>query len=584
MRHTVAQSQDGCVVTLIEYLPMNVKEALKHLIGEALKECVQSGELSQTTVPPFTLETPKAAQHGDFATNVAMLLAPLEKKPPRAIAGIIVSRLTALDQQVFDRIEVAGPGFINFFIARPLWLEALKEIALQGDRYGRSQIGRGEKIMVEYVSANPTGPLHIGHGRGAAIGDALANILSAAGYEVSREYYVNDTGNQMEMLGRSVYARYRELLGAEVSFPAEYYQGDYIRDIAREMRDRHGDGYEAASEAEAVPFFTAAAVDSIMRGIQKDLSDFGCRFDTWFSEKTLHDQKTVEKAIEQLDRNGCLYRHEGHLWFKSTSFGDDKDRVVVRDNGVPTYFASDIAYHANKLQRGYRKTINIWGADHHGYIPRIKAVMEALGNSRDSVEVLLVQFVSLVRNGVPVSMSTRSGTFVTLREVLDEVGPDAVKYIFLTRKSDAQLEFDLEVAKKQSDDNPVYYVQYAHARICNILSFAREQGLPLPLADQVDLELLTLPEEINLIKQLSSYPELVEGCATSLEPHRITGYLNDLVGNFHRYYHLGKLDGARRVVSGDRALSAARLWLVNTVRIVIHNGLTLIGVSAPEKM
>jgi arginyl-tRNA synthetase len=513
-----------------------------------------------------------------------MLLAPLEKKPPRTIAGLIISRLTALDQHVFEKLEVAGPGFINFFIARPLWLEALKDIALQGDRYGRSQIGRGEKIMVEYVSANPTGPLHIGHGRGAAIGDALANILAAAGYEVSREYYVNDTGNQMDMLGRSVYARYLEMLGKEATFPTEYYRGDYIKDIARDIRDRDGDGYAAVSEADAVPFFTAAAVESIMQGIQKDLSDFGCRFDTWFSEKTLHDEKTVEKAIEQLDRNGCLYRHEGHLWFKSTAFGDDKDRVVVRNNGVPTYFASDIAYHANKLQRGYRKTINIWGADHHGYIPRIKAVMEALGNSRDSVEVLLVQFVSLVRNGVPVSMSTRSGTFVTLREVLDEVGPDAVKYIFLTRKSDAQLEFDLEVAKKQSDENPVYYVQYAHARICNIVSFAREQGMPLPRPDQVDLELLTLPEEINLIKQLSSYPELVEGCAMSLEPHRITGYLNDLVGNFHRYYHLGKLDGSRRVVSGDRALSAARLWLVNTVRIVIHNGLTLIGVSAPEKM
>ncbi len=563
---------------------MNVKETLRHLIGEALKECVQSGALSQETVPPFTLETPKAEQHGDFATNVAMLLAPLEKKPPRAIAEIIVSRLTKKDHHIIEKLEVAGPGFINFFIARPFWLAALKDIALQGDRYGSAQIGRGRKIMVEYVSANPTGPLHIGHGRGAAIGDALANILRAVGYEVSREYYVNDTGNQMAMLGRSVYARYLDLLGQEVSFPPEYYQGDYIKDIARHIRDSHGDGYAAVSEAEAVPFFTAAAVDSIMQGIQKDLNDFGCRFDTWFSEKTLFDEKTVEKALEQLDRNGCLYRHDGHLWFKSTAFGDDKDRVVVRTSGVPTYFASDIAYHLNKLERGYYKTINIWGADHHGYIPRIKAVMEALGNSRDSVEVLLVQFVSLVRNGVPVSMSTRSGTFVTLREVLDEVGPDAVKYIFLTRKSDAQLEFDLEVAKKQSDENPVYYVQYAHARICNIVSFAREQGLPLPGPDAVDLEMLTLPEEINLIKQLSSYPELVEGCALSLEPHRITGYLNDLVGNFHRYYHRGKLDGARRVVSEDRALSAARLWLVNTIRMVIKNGLTLIGVSAPEKM
>jgi arginyl-tRNA synthetase len=438
--------------------------------------------------------------------------------------------------------------------------------------------------MVEFVSANPTGPLHIGHGRGAAIGDALANILEAAGYAVSREYYVNDTGNQMDMLGRSVYARYLEILGKESVFPPEYYQGDYIKDIARHIISSHGDSYAQVSEAEAIPFFTASAVDSIMEGIQKDLRDFGCRFDTWFSEKTLFREKTVERALEQLGENGCLYRHDGHTWFRSTDYGDDKDRVVVRSSGVPTYFASDIAYHVNKLERGYQKTINIWGADHHGYIPRIKAVMEALGNSRDSVEVLLVQFVSLVRNGVPVSMSTRSGTFVTLREVLDEVGPDAVKYIFLTRKSDAQLDFDLEVAKKQSDENPVYYVQYAHARICNILNFAREQGLLLPGPDEVNLELLALSEEINLIKQLSSFPELVEGCALSLEPHRITGYLNDLVGSFHRYYHLGKLNGARRVVSEDRSISAARLWLVNTIRMVIKNGLTLIGVGAPEKM
>jgi len=563
---------------------MNVKDTLRHLIGEALKECAQAGELSQYTVPPFTLETPKAEQHGDFATNVAMLLAPQEKKSPRAIAQCIVSRLSQKDDRIFEKLEVAGPGFINFFISRPFWLAALKDMAFQGDGYGTSHIGRGEKIMVEYVSANPTGPLHIGHGRGAAIGDALANILQAAGYDVSREYYVNDTGNQMQMLGRSVYTRYLEMLGKKVSFPPEYYQGDYIREIARHILNSHGDRYAHVSEAEAISFFTSASVDRIMEGIQKDLSDFGCRFDTWFSENSLFREKTVEKAIEELDKKGFLYRHEGHLWFKSTNFGDDKDRVVVRSSGVPTYFASDIAYHANKLQRGYRKTINIWGADHHGYIPRIKAVMEALDNSRDSVEVLLVQFVSLVRNGVPVSMSTRSGTFVTLREVLDEVGPDAVKYIFLTRKSDAQLEFDLEVAKKQSDENPVYYVQYAHARICNILGFAREQGLPLPGPGEVDLELLTLPEEINLIKQLSSYPELVEGCALSLEPHRITGYLNDLVGNFHRYYHLGKLNGARRVVSEDRPLSAARLWLVNTVRMVIKNGLTLIGVGAPEKM
>jgi arginyl-tRNA synthetase len=562
---------------------MNVKEMLTGLIQDALASCVQSGAFTSSELPPFTIETPKSQDHGDYATNVAMVSAPFLKMPPRKIAEQIIEHMPRRDD-IVEKLEVAGPGFINFSISRSCWLRAFQDIALQGSDYGTSRLGQGKKINLEYVSANPTGPLHIGHGRGAAVGDALANILKAVGYEVSREYYINDTGNQMGLLGRSVYTRYLQLLGREVPFPPDFYQGDYIEEIAQLIVSQHKNHYEITSEAEALSHCTAFAVDHILRGIQKDLRDFGAHFDTWFSEKTLHEDNAVERALGELKEKGHTYTREGNLWFNSTLFGDDKDRVVVRDTGVPTYFASDIAYHLNKLERGFDRIINIWGADHHGYIPRIKAVIEAFGKSRETIEVLLVQFVNLLRGGTPVAMSTRSGTFVTLREVIDEVGTDAVKYSFLTRRSDAPLDFDLEIAKKQSDENPVYYVQYAHARICNIVNFAAQEGIALPQPDTVNLELLILPEEIQLIKQLSSYPELVENCALSLEPHRITIYLNELVSNFHRYYHRGKLESTNRVITDDPELSRARLWLVNTIGILIKNALTLLGVSAPEKM
>lgn len=562
---------------------MNIKETIKQLIEDALDHCSQSGVLSQKQLPQFTIETPKIKDHGDYATNVAMLLAPHEKKPPRKIAQAIIEQIPQ-DDAIVEKLEVAGPGFINFFLSRTCWLRSLKDISLQGEDYGRSELGKGETINIEYVSANPTGPLHIGHGRGAAVGDALANILKAVGYHVSREYYINDAGNQMELLGKSVYTRYLQLLGKDVSFPSDFYQGEYIHEIAQQIVSKYDNRYEQTEASEAIPFFTSFAIDAILKGIQRDLDAFDTHFDHWFSEQTLFQEKTVERAIDTLEARGYINKHEGHLWFKSTLFGDDKDRVVIRNNGVPTYFASDIAYHLNKLERGFDKVINIWGADHHGYIPRIKAAIKAFGNNQDVIQVILVQLVNLLRDGTPVAMSTRSGTFVTLREVINEVGKDAVKYIFLTRRSDAHLDFDLEVAKKQSDENPVYYIQYAHARICNIIKFADDQGIALPQSDDVDLNRLALTKEMNLIKQLSSYPEMIESCALSLEPHRVTIYLNELVSNFHRYYHLGKLEGQHRVVNEDVKLSQARLWLVNTIRIVIKNGLALLGVSAPEKM
>ena len=414
---------------------MNIKEMLTGLIQDALTSCVQSGVFTTGELPPFTIETPKSRDHGDYATNVAMVSAPLLKKPPRKIAEQIIEHMPRRDD-IIEKLEIAGPGFINFSISRACWLRAFQDISLQGSDYGTSRLGQGKKINLEYVSANPTGPLHIGHGRGAAVGDALANILKTVGYDVIREYYINDTGNQMGLLGKSVYTRYLQLLGREVTFPPDFYQGDYIEEIAQLIVSQHKNHYEKTPEAESLPFFTSFAVGHILKGIQKDLSDFGAHFDTWFSEKTLHEENAVERALGELKNKGHTYTSEGNLWFNSTRFGDDKDRVVMRDTGVPTYFASDIAYHLNKLERGFDRIINIWGADHHGYIPRIKAVIESFGKSRETVEVLLVQFVNLLRGGTPVAMSTRSGTFVTLREVIDEVGKDAVKYSFLTRRSD----------------------------------------------------------------------------------------------------------------------------------------------------
>jgi len=431
---------------------------------------------------------------------------------------------------------------------------------------------------VEFVSANPTGPLHIGHARGAVVGDVIANILAASGYEVNREYYINDAGNQMFNLGRSVLSRYRELAGQTVAFPENGYQGDYIRDIAREILHRDGPVHLDRKEEEAIPLFTDYAAGTILEEIKEDLRDFGVVFDVYFSERELYRDNGVENLLVKLEEQGFIYREEGTRWFRTTAFGDEKDRVVVRQNGDPTYFAADIAYHRNKFDRGFHWVIDIWGADHHGYIPRMQAGIQALGLEKEALQVVLVQLVNLLRAGVPVAMSTRSGEFVTLKEVVDEVGRDAARYNFLMRRSDSHLDFDLEVAKKQSNENPVYYVQYAHARICSILRLAEERGYDRPSFGQIDGRLLALPEEMALVKTATHYPEVVEGAAKNLEPHRLTFYLNDLAALFHSYYNKCK------VVSDDDRLTAARLYLVLAVRQVLRNGLGLLGVSAPEKM
>ena len=459
-----------------------------------------------------------------------------------------------------------------------LWVNLLEEVDNKNDTYGESSYGAGKQVQVEFVSANPTGPLHIGHARGAVIGDVIANILKACGFSVSKEYYINDAGNQMNNLGKSLLFRYRELLGENIEYPDDCYQGQYIVDLAGEIVETYGASYKDNETDDTITFFTEYAAGYILNGIKKDLEDFGVVFDCFFSEKTLYRDNGVEKLLDELREKGYVYNDGATLWFKTTDFGDEKDRVVVRENGEPTYFAADIAYHKNKYERGFDTVIDIWGADHHGYVPRMYAGIQSIGKDKSALEVVLVQLVNLLRDGKPVAMSTRAGEFVTLGEVVAEVGKDASRYNFLMRRSHSHLDFDLELAKKQSNENPVYYVQYAHARISSILRTASEHGYAIPEYKDIDVNLLNLPEELALIKTIDRFPELVEGSAQALEPHRITFFSNDLASLFHSYYN------KNRVVSDDAELTTARLFLVKCIGIVLRNALRLLGVSAPERM
>ena len=554
-----------------------MRKKLTEIIKQAIDKSMTSGFLQSRTIPLLILEVPKDESKGDYATTIAMGMASLEKKPPRSIAEAIAGNIEDTEG-IIERIEIAGPGYINFFLRTGSWLETLRKVIALGDGYGQVNIGEAKPVQVEFVSANPTGPLHVGHGRGAAFGDSLSNLLKAAGYNVRKEYYINDVGNQMQTLGRSAWLRYKQIFDPAVPFMDDGYKGDYIKDIANCVITEAKDKYLSMPESDAVPFFVKYAKDNILEGIRKDLDDFGVIFDEWFSEKRLYESGEVEDILMQLKEKGHLYEHEDALWLNTTQFGDDKDRVVVRANGQKTYFASDIAYHQNKMKRGFHFIVDIWGADHHGYEPRMKAGVQCLGNPVERLKVILVQFVTLLREGKPVSMSTRSGEFVTLREVMDEVGKDAARFMFLTRRSDSHLDFDLELVKKESSENPVYYVQYAHARIMNIFKQAEERGIPMPSVDSTDLSLLVLPEEIRMIKLIASYPELIEASAQALEPHRITFYLQDLATALHNYYF------HHRVITDDRKLTEARLILLQGVKQVLKSGLTIIGVSAPERM
>lgn len=554
-----------------------MKNKITKIIENALNVSRQKGQLPDFQPSSVEVEPTANAQHGDYAANAAMILASQVKQNPRKIAQIIQENITD-PENIIEKTQIAGPGFINFFVRDDVWHGALKNIEEENEQYGRIDLGQAKKVQVEFVSANPTGPLHIGHARGAVVGDVIANLLTTAGYQISKEYYINDAGNQMNNLGKSVLLRYRELSGEKIDFPDTCYRGDYIKEIARDILNKEGDQYLLADEQKTIGYFTKLAGNAILDEIKIDLQDFGVTFDEYFSEKELYKDNGVSHLLNELQKQGFIYSDGETLWFKTTAFGDDKDRVVIRQNGEPTYFAADIAYHQNKFSRGFEMMIDIWGADHHGYMPRMWAGIQALGHEKDSLKIILVQLVNLLRGGAPVAMSTRAGEFVTLREVLDEVGKDAARYNFLMRRSDSHLDFDLELAKKQSNENPVFYVQYAYARICSIIRMAQERGIAVPVYTDIDPSRLKEPEEKNLIKMLVRYPEMIYGAASSLEPHRLTFYLNELAGVFHSYYNKNK------VISDDPGLTGARIFLIKIIKIVLQNALKILGVNAPEKM
>ncbi len=556
-----------------------MKEAIRTHIRNAIERAAH-GPLRGLRRPEalrIEVSRSKDPRFGDYASNVALVLARQAKLKPRELAAIITDNLE-MESDFFVKTEIAGPGFINFFLASNVWHGVLNKIHDAKNDYGRGAEIGNPRILLEFVSANPTGPLHVGHGRGAAVGDTLARLLRTCGYNVDTEYYVNDSGNQMNILGRSVLVRYRELLGEGVEFPENHYRGDYIRDLAAELLGTSlGERLSSLPENQAIQLAAQYACDRILVGIQEDLSRFGVKYDNYFREKELHESAAVSSALDELRRRGKTELKEGALWFVMDDRSDEKDRVLVRATGEPTYFAADVAYHENKLLRGYGMLIDIWGSDHHGYVPRVRAGIEAFGHSPDVLRVLLVQFVTLVREGQKVSMSTRSGEFVTLREVLDEVGPDAARFFFLTKRCDSHLDFDLDLAKKQSRDNPVYYVQYAHARVASIFRIAEERGIDAAMNDP-DLSALSLPEELEIIRHLADFPDVLWEAAETLEPHRITFYLMDLAELFHAYYH------DNRVLTEDSRVKKARLYLVEAVRQVVANGLNILGVTAPDRM
>ena len=558
-----------------------MKEKIKALILRSAGKAHESGVLPSAEFPPVEAEAPKIPAHGDFSTNMAMVMAATQKMAPRKIAEAIVAHLSDTEG-ILAKTEIAGPGFINFFVRPEAWHPVLEAIHEADGRYGAVDIGKGRKVQVEFVSANPTGPLHVGHGRGAAVGDSVANILAFCGYDVEREYYINDSGRQIQTLGRSVFLRYKAIVGEAVDFPGEYYQGGYIVDLARQIHSDKGDSLKDGDEAGAVDYCARFAARAILDGIRRDLDAFGVRFDRWYSEQTLYDSGRVDRTIADFKNSGLIYEKDGALWFKTSGYGDEKDRVVVRANGLTTYFASDIAYHQDKYERGMSRVIDVWGADHHGYIPRMTAAIEASGMTRDQFDVILVQLVNLLRGGEPVAMSSRAGQFETLKDVVDEVGADAARFIFLTRHYESKLDFDLELAKKKSNDNPVFYVQYVHARISSILAKGAELGVgeahKIPGQAPGITAVLTAPEEINLIKLMERYPEVVESSCRLMEPHRITYYLMELAASFHAYYN------KHRVLTDDAAVTGGRLRLVMAIKKIIRNGLTLLGVSSPETM
>jgi arginyl-tRNA synthetase len=588
-----------------------LKENIESLLDLALNQLISDGLIE--TKPALQITRTKDAAHGDFTCNVAMMLSKQAGKPPRDIAQAIIDAIGALDTpgDFINKIEIAGPGFINFFLAQESTLNIIKDILSAGNDFGQSNAANHEKVQIEFVSANPTGPLHVGHGRGAAYGATLASLMRAVGFDVDCEYYVNDAGRQMNILATSIWLRYLEINDIELTFPVNGYKGDYIYDIAHSIKSQHGNAlvfssdevFQGIADDEPVggdkeihidalierakqllgqdnyQLVYKTGIDSILQDIRQDLEEFGVEYDYWYSEQTLTDRNLITKAIEQLQKAGFIEERKGALWFLSTKFGDEKDRVVIRDNGQATYFASDIAYHMDKFARGYQRVINIWGADHHGYVARVKAAISALGEQQDKLEILLVQFANLYRGGERLQMSTRSGSFVTLRELREEVGKDAARFFYVMRKCEQHLDFDLDLAKSQSNDNPVYYIQYAHARISSVIALLSDKQLKHDIENgQKYLNLLTEKHETDLISKLDAYADIIHKAAFNAEPHLLVHYLRELATLLHSYYN------AHPFIVDDINLRDARFNLISATKQILRNGLILLGVSAPRKM
>jgi arginyl-tRNA synthetase len=557
-------------MSIVSQVQQKLKEEIKHAV-------LQAGLAEENQLPAIILEKPKEKTHGDYSTNIAMQLARIAKKAPRQIAEEIIHHVNKENVSV-KKIDIAGPGFINFFMDKHYLTQLIPTIIHEGENYGKSDFGKGEKIQVEFVSANPTGDLHLGHARGAAVGDSLCNILAAAGYDVTREYYINDAGNQIHNLALSVEARYFQALGLEKEMPADGYHGQDIIEIGKSLANEYGDKFVHAPEEERYEFFRTYALNKEMEKLKKDLEDFRVKFDVWYSETSLYKNGKIDKALKALQEKGQIYEKDGAIWLKTEALGDDKDRVLRKSDGSYTYFTPDLAYHKDKFERGFAKVINIWGADHHGYIPRMKAAMEALGFDRDALEVEIIQMVQLYKNGEKMKMSKRTGKAVTMRELVEEVGLDATRYFFAMRSSDTHLDFDLDLAVSQSNENPVYYVQYAHARICSILRQSEELGISFS-ADNIDLSQITEEKEYDVLKKLGEFPQVIIEAAEKRAPHRVTNYIHDLASTFHSFYNAVKVLDQENLEQ-----TKARLALVKAVQLTLKNALTLIGVHAPEKM
>ncbi len=552
-----------------------MKKKLNRILEDTLDFCFTEGHLEPTRIPQFIVEVPNNPAHGHFATNLAMALAGEQSNAPRKIAEIIILNLLDHDHLI-EKAEIGGAGFINFFVAREQWHNLLCQVIDQGDAYGRSSIGNGEKTMVEFVSANPTGPLHLGHGRGAALGDTLCRILDFCGYDATREFYINDAGLQIRLLGESIYSRWKQFSDPSYPFPEDGYRGDYIEELAREIARQ--ESLENLSADEAIELLSQRGKERMLTELKDDLSNFRVNFDLWYKESDLYSSGKIDQTLKLIEKRGLLFEENGALWIKTTCYGDDKDRVVRKKDGQFTYFASDISYHLNKWDRGFKKVINIWGADHHGYVNRVQAALMAEGLPEGWLEVLLIQLVKLWEGGTEVKMSKRSGSYVTLKELVDEVGVDAVRFVFLSKDHTSPLDFDIDLVKRKDSENPVYYVQYGHARICSIFRKAAERNMGLPEDPGPCLRKLVLDEEIALIRKMAGFPSLIEDIAVKREPHRLTYYLIELASSFHSYYN------KHRVITKDRTLSQARLCLSLGVKILIRNGLSLLGLSAPEAM